>query len=390
MNPVSAVTQPDPYPYYAELVSRRPGYFDEELNAVVLSSAELVGLALAAPGLRVRPVAEPVPAGIVGTAAGEVFGQLVRMTDGPPQRRLKAIISTALGNLDEDAVRQLTVRTAHAILDESGSLADVLFRLPARVVAGLCGLTDGADAEAAALIGDFVLCLPATAEPEQLAAAAAAAERLQQLMAGQLDADSPNLLAELVRTARRADWAQTAPLLANAVGFLSQTYDATAALIANTLVALRREGVAADDLTGEGVPADGLTRFVREVARHDSPVHNTRRFAAEQVSIGDQELRPGQSVLILLAAANRDPAANSDPAEFRPDRTSPTMFTFGSAGHACPGERLAVNIAAGAVAGCLTAGLDPAAIDQAGYRPSGNIRCARLSVRHDLPAPSVR
>jgi cytochrome P450 len=368
MNPVTAVSQPDPYPYYAELVDRRPSYLDDELNALVLSSAELIRSALAEPALRVRPADQPVPAGIVGTPAGEVFGQLIRMTDGPAQRRLKSIVSSALGTLDETAVRQLAMRTATDLLDRSGSLDDLLFQLPARVVAVLCGLTDGADAEAARLTGDFVQCLPATATAGQQAAAAAAAEQLQKLLADQPVADSPSLLAELVRTAERADWSDAASLLANAVGLLSQTYDATAALIANTLVALHREGI----------PDGDLVRFVREVARHDSPVHNTRRFAAEPVTIGDRQLQQGQSVLMVLAAANRDPAANPDPAEFRPDRSSPTLFTFGSAGHACPGERLALNITAGAVAGWLAAGFEPALLEAVGYRPSANIRCPRL------------
>ena len=367
MQPVTAVTKPDPYPYYAELVSQRPGYLDEEVGAVVLSSAELVGAALADPALLVRPAAEPVPAGIVGTAAGSVFGQLVRMTDGPLQHRLKQVVGDALGTVDPVRVRELTARATGALLDRSGSLDEVMFRLPAQVVAGLCGLTDGADAEAADLIGDFVLCLPATATAEQQAAAAVAAERLQQLMAPELAEDSPSLLGELVRAARRADWSQTAPLLANAVGFLSQTYDATAALIGNTLLAIAREGVPAD-----------LAGFVREVARHDSPVHNTRRFAAAAVTIGDQQVRQGQSVLLVLAAANRDPAVNPDPHRFDPDRNSPTLFTFGAAGHGCPGEQLAVGITAEAVAGLLAAGLDPAALETSGYRPSGNIRCPRF------------
>jgi cytochrome P450 len=383
LNPVTAVTQPEPYPYYAELVSQRPSFFDEELNALVLSSAGLVRSALAEPMLRVRPVAEPVPAGIVGTAAGAVFGQLVRMTDGPLQQRLKGIVCAALGSVDEVRVRQLAGRTTDAILEQAGSLDDLLFQLPARVVAGLCGLTDGAEAEAARLIGDFVLCLPATATAEQQAAAAAAAERLQELMAAQLADGSSGLLAELVRAARRADWSQTAPLLANAVGFLSQTYDATAALIGNTLVALGRENG-----RREGVPTAELGAFVREVARHDPPVHNTRRFAAASVAIGGQQVQPGQSVLVLLAAANRDPVANQDPAEFRPDRGSPTMFTFGSAGHRCPGEQLAVGIATGAVARLLAAGLDPAALRRTGYRPSGNIRCPQFDEQH-RPIPTI-
>jgi cytochrome P450 len=381
MNPVTAVCQPDPYPYYAELVARRPSYLDDELNAVVLSSAELIRSALAEPALRVRPVDQPVPAGIAGTPAGAVFGQLVRMTDGPAQHRLKGIVGTALGTLDGAAVRQLAMRTAADLLDRSGSLDELLFQLPVRVVAVLCGLTDGADAEAARLTGDFVQCLPANATAAQQAVAAAAAEQLQKLLAAQPD-DAPGLLAELGRTAERANWPDAAALLANAIGLLSQTYDATAALIGNTLLALRREGM----LRHEGtpgrteVPGGDLVRFVREVARHDSPVHNTRRFAAEPVTIGDQPVRQGQSVLLVLAAGNRDPAANPDPADFRPDRSSPVLFTFGSAGHACPGERLALNIAAGAVAGWLAAGFEPALLETAGYRPSANIRCPQLQL----------
>lgn len=376
MDPVTAVIQPDPYPYYAELVAHRPGYFDDGLNAVVLSSAELVEAALAAAELRVRPVAEPVPPGVVGTAR-EVFGQLVRMTDGPLQQRLKDVVTVALASLDADRVREQAVRGTDAMLDRAGTLDDIMFRLPARVLAELCGLTDGADAEAARLAGDFVLCLSPAATAEQQLSAAAAADRLCELMAEQQDEGSPNLLGELARAARRAGMAQAAGLLANAVGFFSQTYDATAALLGNTLLALGRRGVPGEDLAG----------FVREVARHDSPVHNTRRFAAAPVTLGDQRIEQGQLVLVLLAAANRDPAANPDPAEFRPDRGSARLFTFGAARHGCPGEQLAIGIAGAVVSRLLAAGFDPTTLDQAGYRPSGNIRCPLFSQQHQqIPA----
>lgn len=376
MDPVTAVIQPDPYPYYAELVEHRPGYFDDGLNAVVLSSAELAEAALAATDLRVRPVTEPVPPGVVGTAR-EVFGQLVRMTDGPLQQRLKEIVSAALGSLGADQVREQAVRTADAMLDRAATLDDIMFRLPGQVLAELCGLTDGAEAEAARLAGDFVLCLSPASTAEQQLSAAAAADRLCELMASQQNEQSPSLLGELARVARRAGMTPAAGLLANAVGFFSQTYDATAALIGNTLLALGRQASPAEDLAG----------FVREVARHDSPVHNTRRFAAAPLTIGDQRIAAGQVVLVLLAAANRDPAANPDPAEFRPDRSSPKLFTFGAARHGCPGEQLAVGIATAAVARLLAAGFDPAALGQAGYRPSGNIRCPLFSQQHQqIPA----
>src|SRR5262249_12744161 len=56
-DPVSAVTHPDPYPYYAELVAARPFYKDELQGYWVASSAEAVTAALMSDRLRVRPPA---------------------------------------------------------------------------------------------------------------------------------------------------------------------------------------------------------------------------------------------------------------------------------------------------------------------------------------------
>jgi cytochrome P450 len=368
-----AATAADPYPLYAELVAQRPCYFDEPAKAYVVSGAAEVRCVLADPGCRVRPADQPVPAGIVATPAGEVFGQLVRMTDGSVQQRLKALVSQALGSVDVQRVAELTRERGRQLLAESDQslVQQAMFDLPALVVAGLCGLDSGADAAAARLIGEFVLCLPATATPDQQARAAAAAAALQDLMGPRLRRDAPDLLGELVRAALRADWPGTAPLLANGIGLLSQTYDATAALIGNTLCALGREQSPLTDA------------FVREVARHDSPVQNTRRFAATPVLVSDRCIPPGAAILVLLAAANRDPAANPDPAAFRTDRAAPQLFTFGAAGHGCPGESLAISIAGAAVGTLLEAGVDPSRLSQHGYWPSGNIRCPEFGQTAD-------
>ncbi len=81
-SPLQAVTDPDPYPYYATLVAERPLYHDDELKLWVASGAEAVEQLLRSPACRVRPPGVPVPPGIAGSAAGEVFGGLVRMCDG--------------------------------------------------------------------------------------------------------------------------------------------------------------------------------------------------------------------------------------------------------------------------------------------------------------------
>jgi cytochrome P450 len=371
-SPLQAVTHADPYPYYAELVATRPFGFDDGLGLFVAAGAGAVREVLAAPAGRVRPPAEPVPKGIVGTAAGDVFGRLVRMNDGDLHDRLKAVVTEALGSVPGPAPWGVAARRAQAYLaapdPDGGAEPDfdaLMFAVPSEVVAELCGLVVGDAEEAARLAGDFVKCLSPAATPEQLDEAASAAAALQELMGPQLEGDGAGLLRELVRAAARDEWHETAPILANGVGFLSQTYDATAGLIGNTLLALRNGPAPAD-----------LQPFVREVARWDSPVQTTRRFAAEAFEVDGTKVDEGQAVLLLLGAANRDPAANPEPDRFDPQRKDPVMFTFGAGGHGCPGETLAVEIACGVVGEVLASGFDAAAAlpAEVAYRPSGNVR----------------
>ncbi|MFE9218870.1 hypothetical protein ACFYN3_21230 [Streptomyces lavendulae] len=390
VTPVEAVRLPDPYPFYARLVAERPFAFDEALGAWVAADAAAVRAVLGSGVLRVRPVAEPVPAGLAGTAAGEVFGQLVRMTDGAATARLKGAVAGALARADTAYAGELAARFTREALDGGGEVPyeELMFGVPARVVAVLAGLTGGADREAARAIADFVRCIPATAGPEDREAASVAAVRLRELLGPVLDsaaAAGPEaaagsgagiregygsgrvhaLLAELVRAADREGLVDLGPLLSNAIGFLSQTYDATAGLIGNTLVALAR-----------GADAPDTGALVREVVRHDAPIQNTRRFAAGAFTHAGSTVEPGQQLLVVLAAANRDPAVNPDPHTLHPGRVNPVIFTFGAAAHRCPGEPLAVALATAVVTELRTAGWSTTATPA--YRPLANARIPLL------------
>jgi cytochrome P450 len=111
-----------------------------------------------------------------------------------------------------------------------------------------------------------------------------------------------------------------------------------------------------------------LTGFVAEVARLDPPVHNTRRFAASDIAIEDALVRDGESVLILLAAANYDSEAKG--------RT----FTFGEGTHACIAARLAITIASVAIHALTATGVDFAEIRRNGFLPAPNVRVPRLTL----------
>lgn len=64
--------------------------------------------------------------------------------------------------------------------------------------------------------------------------------------------------------------------------------------------------------------------------RFDPPVQNTRRFAIEDIRLGDLTIRAGEQVLLILAAANRDPSEFPIPDRFDLDRVVLQRLALGS------------------------------------------------------------
>jgi cytochrome P450 len=309
---------------------------------------------------RVRPASEPVPRALVGTPAGEIFRHLVRMNDGPIHLRLKPGVSARIAMLDPAQVAGQATRWARHLVGElqpaehPERVADVAFRLPVYVVASLLGVPPEQLAPTTSRVGDLAMCLAPSATPEQVARGAAAAAELTAVFCALL----------------RREGLDAA--VANTIGYCSQAYEATAGLIGNTLVALGRQ----PELRA-GVERDpgSLGGIVREVVRYDAPVQNTRRFLAEDAVVAGQALRAGDAVLVVLAAANRDPAVNPEPARLDPGRRERQAFTFGLGVHACPGEALASAIAEAGLTALLAGGVEPEPLlARLRYRPSGNTR----------------
>ncbi|SFQ16957.1 cytochrome P450 [Variovorax sp. 770b2] len=378
VDPVAAVTHADPYPFYAQLRAGPPLVWNEKLRVWVASRADVIESVLLAHGaLRVRPAAEPVPRAIAGSPAGEVFGHLVRMNDGPAHPAHRPALQRALAGLDLDAVYAAALRIARHVPAEP--LSDALFSMPVQTVAHLLGFADEALPQVDGWMRDFVACLSPLSTADQLQAASAAASELMtrfEVLTASTPPRSGTLLAAVLSESG-ADAPLSRSLLANIVGLLSQTCDATAGLLGNSLIASMREPALRQAARTRG----GLQAIVEETARHDPSVHNTRRFAIEPITIAGTPLVAGDAVLLVLAAANRDPAFNPDPDSFRLIRERRRMLGFGHGMHACPGQALACTLAAAGLDALLRHQPDLDALRARGwhYRPSAN---ARIPVFH--------
>jgi cytochrome P450 len=115
-------------------------------------------------------------------------------------------------------------------------------------------------------------------------------------------------------------------------------HETTVNLIANGVLAMLRHPEHWSALSQD---ADRASAIVEETLRWDPPVQLVGRIAGEDMSIGEVRIPKGDSMMLLLAAAHRDPAVTERPDEFDPTRDSIRHLAFGLGPHFCLGAPLA-------------------------------------------------
>ncbi|MDP3827456.1 MAG: cytochrome P450, partial [Polaromonas sp.] len=160
--------------------------------------------------------------------------------------------------------------------------------------------------------------------------------------------------------------------VANRIAFMQQALDAGSGLFGHVALQLAqdpRQAAAAD------ASRDAMRALVREVERWAAPIQNTRRFAAEPLTLLGQPIAAGQALLLVLASANRDEAFNTQPDRLDVHREGGRSMGFGAGPHVCPGAVIAIEIVAASAAWMWAAGqFDHYFGRCTGFRPLPNAR----------------
>ncbi|MBT9456684.1 MAG: cytochrome P450 [Burkholderiaceae bacterium] len=319
--------------------------FDAERQLWIAAHPDTVQALLHHPGLRVRPVAEPVPKALVGGPAGAMFGRWLRMSDGAAHQAGKPALQAALQRWTDEhqiELRALVQTTAARRLPFGW--ADWMWVTPASSMAQMLGIT----AERADALTPLLRALAKGFAPAADDAATLAAHEVALALQDLIAAAPPS---SLLRAIQAEGWNDAAALHANLVGLIWQSFEATAALLGNGLVALARDAELARRMRERDADWAAL---LRQVCRSDAPIQQTRRFAPQPMDVAGTELPAGACIIVVLSGAGTS--------------------TFGDGPHACPGQDLALLIARSALQQALHSGMAWPITDDLRYEPAANLR----------------
>jgi cytochrome P450 len=114
--------------------------------------------------------------------------------------------------------------------------------------------------------------------------------------------------------------------------------DTTSGLTGNTLVQLsRRPELKQQLIDNPGLIASATEEFLR----HGTPTQGLARTISRDTEFHGQRLNAGEQVMLMWAAANRDPEVFDDPDQIKLDRHPNRHMAFGVGQHRCLGSNLA-------------------------------------------------
>ncbi|WP_162915308.1 cytochrome P450 [Paraflavitalea soli] len=176
---------------------------------------------------------------------------------------------------------------------------------------------------------------------QQIAAINAATREVYQLTERHI-LHTPSLYAIAHNVSKVSFPTALAMTVANLVGLMIQSYDAGRGILCNTLL----QALQHRELAGQPGKEKAMGQLVMETLRYDPPVHHTRRVLTNDVLLHGQELKKGDTAILVLAAANRDAMHFERPDAFDIYRANnEAHLTFGAGAHRCMANHSTVRFA---------------------------------------------
>jgi unspecific monooxygenase len=355
-NPFDPVMRTDPYPVYQRLLAEDPVH-ENALGMLMLSRFTDCETVLRHPNASSDESKAPAFTEFVQAAEDpDELQRLLEMRpflflDPPDHTRLRGLVSKAFTPKTVERLRPrvelLVTELLDAVAAASGPVdlvSALAYPLPITIISEMLGVpaedsdqfTAWSRALARSLDPEFVL------PPEAVSARNTALEEFhayfRRLIAARRHDPRDDVLSALVHAEEEGNRLTENELLATCTLLLVAGHETTVNLIANGALALMRNPAELQRLRGEPTL---IKSAIEEMLRFDPPVQLTGRLVLDDIAISDRTLSAGLFVVLLIGAANRDPAMFTNPNDFMVNRPDVRHLSFGLGHHFCLGAPLA-------------------------------------------------
>lgn len=271
--------------------------------------------------------------------------------DPPEHTRLRGLVARAFTPRRIEELRATTKAIAAELVEglaRRSGIVDLIeafaYPLPVRVICTLLGVPPEDEATFTAWSRGIARSVDPTIlrNPEIEIAIADARQGLQaylgDLLAARRRRPADDLLSALAAVEADGDRISPRQIVALAQLLLVAGHETTVNLIGNGTLALLR---APDQLALLRRSPELLGLAVDELLRFDGPVQITQRVVVEDMEVVGCPVKAGDEIMLVLGAANRDPAAFADPHRLDVTRDARRHVAFGGGIHHCLGAALA-------------------------------------------------
>ncbi len=387
----------NPYPLYAKL--REAPISIQEGGGFVVTSYDLIRTLLADP--RVSSDEQRM---------AQVTGQVVRgqdpdrhpgflVLDPPKHDQLRYLATKHFGPpCDPGRVEGLRPHVTRIVDDLINALRDrqqfdvvddLAYPLPVTIICDLLGVPKEDEPRFSVWSNILVATLnpdPTVLTPEFLQQVAQAMTEIQTYMAELIAAHRANpgddLLSAMITDHDPGAPMDEADLISTSILLLIAGHETTVNLITNGMLTLLRNPDVLDTLRHD---PDFVVAVVEELLRFEPPVQFLPRTTTAPIPIGGMVIPGDVPMMLMTAAANRDPHRFADPERFHPGRPDNEHLGFGGGIHYCFGAPLARLEAQVALAEMARRLVNPRlVVDPPPYRVSPILRGPRhLEVAYD-------
>jgi cytochrome P450 len=351
-NPLDPAFIADPYPFYRRLRETAP-VFKTPQGFWLITRYEDVAFVLRDKRFgkdfvgniqrrygNIDRMSEPAVASLART---------MLVQDPPDHTRLRGLVNKAFTARRVADMRPRIAKLVDDQLDrvadkgEMDVMRDLAHRLPVIVICDMLGIPEEHRAPFLAgsnVNGRILEPVPMTREEMDQANfnTQMASVYFKQLCDLRRREPQDDLTTELVRAEEAGDKLTAEELEANIGLLFGAGHETTTNLIGNGLLALHRQPEQWERLKAD---PSLIPNAVEEVLRYDSSVQLSGRVTNTEVEIGGVKLSESESIVVLLGAANRDPAQYPDPDRLDVGREHIRPMSFGGGIHHCLGAQLA-------------------------------------------------